>query len=104
VELTQVGGESFLTAHCVGDKIIREAFGDPRILSNREDELYQTPASQRNGKPFGLEIAAQTVNRLIIFRHHYEVINVFDAVQACHALTATIIASLGGKLTGFIER
>lgn len=94
VKFAGVGGESFLTAHCVRDEVVRrlvrEAFGAPRVLSNWVYEFDGAPAAERDGQPLGPEGSAKTINWLIIVSHHHQMIDVFDAVQTRQTLTAAV--------------
>lgn len=86
MQFARVCGERLLTAHRIGDEIVRgfvcEALCAPRVLSNGIHELDGTPATKRHRKPLRPEASAQAVNRLIIVSHHHEMIDVLDAVQA----------------------
>lgn len=86
MQFSRVCGERLLTAHRIGDEIVRgfvcEALCAPRVLSNGIHELDGTPATKRHRKPLRPEASAQAVNRLIIVSHHHEMIDVLDAVQA----------------------
>jgi hypothetical protein len=86
--------ESSLTAHTVSYKIIwwfiGEALGTPRIFCNWIYEFDWSPTSNWDWQPLLLKVSTETIQRMIIFRHHNQMIDIFNAIHSCQALTARI--------------
>lgn len=65
MNLARLRCEGLLTAHAIGDEIIRrlvgEAFRAPRVLCYRVNKLDWCPTAQRYGQPFLLKVAAETI-------------------------------------------